>query len=392
MTRYLVFFFSFILALGNLTDLFLSGIVEILAVLIGTLIIFQKKHITSILKYSKQAFPLFLILLILFIANLFYGYTNNEYSEFNFKFFLIILIYILFSVFFENDPKAITSSLFFFSAGTAVLAILYFFNLLGSGIEVRNDRLLFLGENPNSLSVRVSLGVIVFIWLALNNKLHSSLLKKIFLLIPVPLMMAMIIASGSKGSFLLCVFSVLLLLLISNNLSKKTKIFSFVIVVLIFVLSYDVLLKSNLYERFLNSTLTTGRSDIWKQALGIFYDNPFGVGEGGYFKEIRLRTGESIDTHNLFIYLLVSGGFISFFLFSFFYFKLLKKSIQAFKTNREPIFFIIWISMFFIMSKTGGVLSYLIMWFFLTMINAQTIRTKEKKYSQIMISNFVINE
>jgi len=372
MARNLVIFFSFILALGNLVDLFGAGILEILAIIVGFLIIIERKNQKNILKYGKQAFPLFIILVILFFANVFYGYTGIDDQFLNLKFLLAIVIYILLSAFFENDKKGMLLSLLLFSIGTAILSILYFFDLLQGGLELRKDRLIFLGENPNSLSIRISLGVFLLIWMSLKN-IFNSIFKRILLLIPVPFMIALIVASGSKGSFVLCILSVLMLIFISKNISKKYKyiFISFLFIFLVF--SLDFLLKSNLYERFAESELTTGRLDIWKEAMDIFYSNPFGVGENGYKQEIKFRIGESLDTHNVFIYLLVTGGLISLVLFIYFYLKILQKSIISYKISREPVFIIIWISMFIIMSKTGGVLTYLIMWYFLAVINSYKV-------------------
>ncbi|PRP66923.1 O-antigen ligase family protein [Nonlabens agnitus] len=380
MTKFCVFLLSLILALGNLTDLLVSYLLEVIMVLVSFIILFQKKYHPSILIHCKQALPLFLILFILFVASVSYGAIVNEsVSLFNVNFFLVILIYIILSAFFNINKDAIPLSLIFFSVGTAILSFLYFFDILATGLEVRNDRLLFLGENPNSLSVRIALGVVIFIWVTWRNILEYNRFKRFCFLIPVPFMIALIIASGSKGSFLLCIISIVILLIVSKNISSKTKIITFLILPIVLIPFYKLFIESSLYDRFLNSSLTTGRSEIWEQALNIFYENPLGVGEGGYFREIREATGDSIDTHNLFIYLLATGGFISFILFVFFYYKLLVKAYLSFKNSSEPIFLIIWISMFFVMNKTGGVISYLVMWFFLAMINSRFMFIGEKK-------------
>jgi O-antigen ligase len=361
--------FSMLLAIGNLSDLFGSLFLEVVTILVGISILFKKENHRNILKYCEQALPLFLILFILFIASVFYGYTGFDGKAFNFKFLLAILVYVLLSAFFENDMKSMLLALLFFSIGAALLSVLYSFNLLAEGLLIRNGRLIFLGENPNSLSVRISLSVFILVWLALNNPFHINRFKRLIFLAPTPFMLALIIASGSKGSFVLCLLSVFGLLFISKNITKKIKFVLILIFVISAFLSLDFLLTSNLYLRFLESEFTSGRTDIWVEALEIFYSNPFGVGEDGYFQEIQKLTGTSIDTHNLFVYLLVTGGFISLALFIYFYFTLLKKAVKSYKINREPLFFVIWISMFLVLNKTGGVLTYLVMWFFLAMIN-----------------------
>lgn len=74
-----------------------------------------------------------------------------------------------------------------------------------------------------------------------------------------------------------------------------------------------------MYERFNNSDLDGGRLAIWANNLEIFYNNPLGVGEIGYTLESFEHFGMTSDTHNLFLYMLVTGGFIVFILFIFFY-------------------------------------------------------------------------
>src|SRR5690606_4066641 len=272
-------------------------------------------------------------------------------------------------------PRDVAFSLIFFGIGAGLLSILYGLGFFGTeAYEIRNDRLNLLGENPNSLSVRVSLGILFLVWGSVENVLNLNRFFRVILLIPVPFMFNLILASGSKGSFLLCIASIALYILLLKNISKYVKFGVIISGVVAFLFALSLFFESSLYERFLTSDFTSGRSDIWDAAMNIFLENPLGIGEVGYKVEILRRLGVIIDTHNLFVYLLVTGGIIALILFLYFMTKIFIKNIRRYKYDKNIIFLLIFFSMVFVMSKTGGVLSYLIMWYFLACINGPSIK------------------
>lgn len=375
MIRILVILISLLLSLGLFADKYLPFIKEITLVGLFLYVLFTPSYYPILRDKIKEAIPLFVIFLILLFLGAFLPYYIQEDSAINIKFLVAIIFFVIFSTFFSIHPKYIQTSLVAFGIGAGILSVLFTLGIFGeSAYEIRNDRLILLGENPNSLSVRIGLGILFLAWGAVENGLKLSKFYPFLLLLPIPFMYNLILASGSKGSFLLCVGSVALYILLLKNVSKTTKsiIVFFAFIILSFALIFFV--ESTLYERLLGSSLTSGRSDIWNVALQIFTDHPLGVGEGGYKQEIYKRIGIFIDAHNLFIYLLVTGGFLALLLFVYFLYNIFIKNIRQYKTNKNIIYLLIFFSMIFVMGKTGGVLTYLILWYFLACINGSQLK------------------
>lgn len=379
MLKILIIMLSLLLSLGLFADKYLPFMKEVVICVLFLYTLTNPKNIPILLRKLKEALPLLCIFLVLFFIGAILPYYLEGESVFNMKFLISILFFAVLSSFFSVHPKYIQTSLITFGIGAGILSMFFALGVFGeSAYEIRNNRLFLLGENPNSLSVRISLGVLFLIWGAIENGLKLSTIQRILLLVPVPFMFNLIIASGSKGSFLLCVASVGIYVLLLQNVPRLIKriVVLFAIIILFFALS--IFFQSTLYERFLTSELTSGRSNIWEAAMDIFTEYPFGVGEIGYKTEIGQRLGRVIDTHNLFVYLLVTGGFLAFSLFAYFLCRIFIKNLDYYKTNKNIIYLIIFFSMIFVMSKTGGVLSYLIMWYFLACINGLSIKEEKK--------------
>lgn len=380
MPKFLIIALSTLLALGLFSEKYLPFVKELLIGVIFIYVLSSSKNLHVLNKKIKTAVPLLLIFLIFLILGALLPYHIDGYSVINFKFLTAILFFIFLSTFFSIYPKLISTSLISFGIGVGILSILFAFNILGeSSFDIRNDRLFFLGENPNSLSVRVSLGILFLIWGIIENGLKLSKIFRFSLCLLIPFMFNLLLVSGSKGSFILCVLSVIIYIVLLKNISKRVKKIVVFIASIVSVFVFFMFLDSALYGRFLSADITSGRTDIWGSAYDIFANNPFGVGEIGYNVEINRREGKMIDTHNLFLYLAVAGGLFSLILFIYFLAVLLVKNIKQYKKDRNIINLIIFFSMVFIMSKTGGVISYLIMWYFLACINVSLTRRDSYK-------------
>lgn len=371
MARVLIIILSLLLASGLFADKFLPYLKELTIALVVLHTFFSVNFSKILLPKIRSGVPLFSILIILLLLGLFKVYYIEEGSVFNVKFLLSIFLFVFLSAFFEDNKDLIHNSYLYFGVGAAILTMGYYTGLFGDEVyEIRNDRLILLGENPNSLSVRISLGVLFLIAAVIENSLKLSRVIRIALIVPIPFMFGLIVASGSKGSFILCLGSIFIYILFMKNISKRTKNMIKLISLLALIPLLIYLADSSLIERFYSaSSITSGRGEIWKAAIDIFSINPFGVGEIGYKVEIERMLGRVIDTHNLFIYLLVTGGFVSLILFIYYLLNLLKLNIHNYKLAKNIMPLIIFFSMIFVMGKTGGVLTYLVMWYFLATIN-----------------------
>jgi len=150
---------------------------------------------------------------------------------------------------------------------------------------------------------------------------------------------------------------------------KKSVVIGIFLLCLLFFFK-NFMPSTKLFERFVKSNNVLGvRQDIWANALSIWSEQPFGVGEKGYLDEMVRRYSMTWDTHNLFIYILVTGGIQSLILFFIYILILLKKAYKNLKDG-STFPFIAFIVILLIAAKTGGVLTYLIMWYYFAVIDA----------------------
>jgi O-antigen ligase len=383
--RYIVLLLSFVMGLGRYDPVFGSeselNIGSILAVILILAVFFTTNVFQDIRYYKKELFLLFSVLLLLFFSSVFYGYAYYDKSVFNLKLFISIIFFWFLSYLFKNDPKLCLNSLLIFSISCTLLAVFSFFDLLGNSYEIRNGRALLFGENPNSTSARMAISILFMGYICLENPLNYGKYRFFLLLAFVPLFIT-ILQSGSRGSLLSLLLSSVLLVFFSK-IKKSTKLFIFFLFLLVISFAFNLLLQEEVMLERMSTLVEDGnigsRGKIWDLGLDIFYNNPIiGVGEPGYFDEIKNRYSEYIDTHNLFLYFLICGGFFTLFLFLWFLYLLLKNVFYNLKKGNSLIL-ILFIFIILVAFKTGGVLTYLIMWYMFSIIHSFDIEKLKNK-------------
>tara|TARA_R110000751_G_scaffold148623_2_gene253446 strand:+ start:7073 stop:8233 length:1161 start_codon:yes stop_codon:yes gene_type:complete len=364
--------FSFFLAFGSYDPLFSSAgnySLIIIFVLLFIFIFFLLCWEVIIVNFSISIFYLFIILYIFTFSSVAYGEANFDKEVFNYKFFVCILFFLTLTEYLKVNPKYIHYSLMMFSFGVIVFVLLLY-TFLSAGLELNNGRLLIFGENPNSTSSRFTIAFIYVIYLCFHNPFKWNLIRfnLLFLLLPV---LFMVVQSGSRGSLL----SLLACTGVIIYLSKARLLYKACISLMILLLTpffVDYLMENgNMYQRLVDSFVhggTAGRDVIWNAAIDIILENPLlGVGEAGYFDEVTAILGYPIDTHNLLLYIAACGGISSLILFLLFYFKLISIAFAKLKT-KDVIPFALLLNITLIALKTGGVLTYLIMWYVFSLV------------------------
>jgi len=363
-SNFFVYLFSFFLAFGKYDPFKTNGFYFDVIILCMIFCLALFTNVLSKFKiYESQLLILIYIGIIIFVAGVFYGEPI-----FNFKYFSAILIFWFLSYFFRNNPKTCIYSLLFFATSSSLIALLYTYGYFSDELIIKQGRLIIFEENPNSISSRMAISFIVLMCIIIENPLKFNRIRFIFIL-ALPSLFIFVVDTGSRGSFLGLILGTVLLAL----LAKIPKSYKFLISFCVFMISIssiNFMGGTSLFERFYDSDRLIGvREEIWSNAMQIFYDYPFGVGEIGYVSEMIERYSMEFDTHNLFIYFLVTGGFTSFLLFIYFLKKLFLKSIINFK-NGSSLTLIIFAFLIFLISKTGGVLTYLMLWYLFSIINS----------------------
>lgn len=371
--KHLVIVFSFFLGFGLYDPFGTNGLYfDLLTILSMLLIATQTKAIIKAKYFKKELLLLFAIGLVVFLADLFYGYSYAERWDTHIKYMAAIFIFWFFSFIFRENRKLALYSLLSFSISCAMIALIYSLGGFSNVSELSgNGRLIIFGENPNSVSTRMAISFVFISYLIINNPLQLGKLRY-FLLMFIPSLFSFVVLTGSRGSFLAMTGGLGLLVFLSNiKFSYKMTLGALSVMGIIFAMTFVE--DSSLLERFQQENVLASRTSIWSNALQVFYDNPLGVGHGGYLNEMQQRYNSWHDTHNLFIQILVVGGVFGLVFYFLFLYRLSQKALNKLK-QKQSLEMILLLFMIFIMAKTGGVITYLIMWYFLAFINGYDIK------------------
>lgn len=363
-----VLIFSFFLGLGLYDPFSSNGLVfDLLTIITLVIISFNTKVLSEGRIFKNQLIKLFALVLIFFFAEVIYGYTYTSGLTLNLKFISAIIIFWFFSHVFYKDDKLRMHSILFFAISCSVISLIYSIGGFQAVSEIRNGRLLIFGENPNSVSTRMALAFILLVYMIIDNPLKLGKFRFLFILL-LPSLFLFIIASGSRGSFLAMVLGIIILTMFSK-INKKIKLILVGLSSIFMIWVFSYIQNTALGDRFGADDVSAGRAEIWRNAITIFFDYPLGVGHGGYLQEMMNNFHSNRDTHNLFIYILICGGIFGFLLYMSFLKDLFLKALNSLK-RKNSLSIILFFFLFFIMAKTGGVLTYLILWYFLAVINS----------------------
>ena len=320
--KILLIIFSILLAFGKIDPIF-SVDSSIKTIDIVFIIFCGSFFLLKFNEFMKSIFSInFLILLSIFIlfsfAQIMNGYAELIKPLFNFKFLMCGLFFVLLNQYLKNNCLMVHYLLLVFSLSCFLYSLLVLF-VSPDLYQIIKGQMVVLDENPNSTSSRLAISTLYIIYFLLQNPLKWTS-KRFLLLISLPTLLSMIIMSGSRGS-LLAILIGSYLIFIFSNIGKLKKIILTVISFIGSVFLFNYLFNSDdlsgRWEKALDGD-TAGRTDIWESVLKIVIKNPLGVGETGYVENIINLSGVYIDTHNLFLYILVCGGYLSFLIFLIF--------------------------------------------------------------------------
>ncbi|MGP5101664.1 O-antigen ligase family protein [Psychrobacter celer] len=236
--------------------------------------------------------------------------------------------------------------------------------------QIHKGQLIVLDENPNSTSSRLVIAVTYVLYFIMRNPFNLGQLR-FFGLLLLPSLVSMIVLSGSRGSLLSMLLGAYVIFLLTDIGKIKKIVLTLIFFGFSLYLFKKILVSEELGSRW-EAALdgdTAGRTDVWSAVIDISYNNPLGVGETGYIEKINNLFGYHIDTHNLFLYVLVCGGYISLFLFSILWIRVLIKSLRVYLYSKDILPMVMFVSILFLVSKTGGVITFLLFWFVFALIN-----------------------
>lgn len=175
-------------------------------------------------------------------------------------------------------------------------------------------RVTALDYNPNTLGVFFALGAVALIGLRLNPVYKHWISKSVFLLLMVPVLIAMI-KTGCRTAVIICAVGVLVNLLSFSQLKQKAATWM-LIGMLALGMGYLVLNDAGMTARLDQSVATgsmAGREKIFPLALSMIREKPLlGWHPVEMWHQLALRIGghEERDAHNLYLHLLLEVGAI----------------------------------------------------------------------------------
>ena len=338
--------------------------------------VFQKNFNGDIFK--KYVAPLFFFILTGLIASAFNMVVLEEFQQaFNYRVVLLIVLMMVMAAQISSDPKLVNRVLYIYVASMLLVYVLF---IMGIGERYEQGRLLFFGENPNLFGMKA---VIAFLIVAAGALDRSFSPKRIFItiILGTPLVILALL-SVSRGAFL-SIFLGFAVLILFQNMAIVKKIFIIILgsIASVFFFLYALGNNEELQRRMMNSIEKgdTGRSHLWNGAVEAIYDNLFiGVGFTGVLAEMQRYTGRYMDTHNIFLYVLLATGLVGFLFFMKFLWNISHAQYRVYKITGKTVFLVIYVIMIFNMAKTGGAISKIIFWFLFAVLIAASITSKEE--------------
>lgn len=334
------------------------------------------------LKYmSYYIFPLLCYVISESIASLInLKYIQSFYDITSFKVLQLILFMILISNHLIEKPSLNLKILKIYVFSIALLSFLF---LMGIGIDTEytdlTSRLSLFGENPNAIGIKGAIALMIIFSLILEGKINLFY-KFIFSIFALGII-AMISGTASRGAFILVFLGGFITVLLQKS-TFKFKILTLLSASFLGVLLWQYFLSNKVLLERLTETAeegNTGRNDLWKAGMNIFYDNPvLGVGRSGFLKEMNIYYGAPMDTHNIFIALLATTGLIGFLFFIIFFLRIWKYAFYNYKYSNSILFLIILTILTVHMSKAGGILTQIFPWFIFSIVIGATRLSKQQ--------------
>lgn len=284
-----------------------------------------------------------------------------------------ILLFWLVSNDFIRHPKAIRFVFLFFILGVSVMGVLLQFGI-GAGVDVNvptgEDRITFFGANSNLIGNYAVIATMLCISLLFKQSMYFGR-KSMLLLFTFPGLILLIGASGSRGALVALLIGLFTFLLFYKTRTRR-KLLIWIVGGCLSIFLVQHVLQSDIMEERVSQSLDNGgsilggREEIWETAFEIFADRPLvGWGTSGYENQMLIRYHEYKDTHNMFLYLMVTGGIIGLFIMLLFLYGIWKRSYRSLKENSNNLPICLFIIYLIIAFKGGGFIHSKMPWLLL---------------------------
>lgn len=324
-------------------------------------------------------------LLLLFQSIL--NFSGGSTSVYSLSFLQNIGLVLLLANDLKNNPHLIKGIFISLIVGVFMMGTLVSFGIglgIEENVELGEHRLSFFGSNPNQVGNFAAIAAFIAVHMVLSKDNYFK--KRTWLLLfIIPSLVTLISFSGSRGAIVTIALGFLVLVLFKRG-NIRQKLVSIIIGLVGALFMYSRLLESAIIQRRIEDTASVssfgGRMDIWRNAVEIFYDYPlFGLGVPGFVKEMTFRMGEMFDTHNLFLYFMVTGGIVALCLFLGYVFSLFRKAVLYYKIKGDALLLAFFLIYLFLIFKSGGAINSKIIWILSAIVLGLGSSIHPKKFS-----------
>ena len=327
---------------------------------------FDKRQSFELRNINKPLLALFALWILLIVTSNINYSGRNSVTLFHFTFLQNIILFWLISNRVKINPKLIPKIFLSLILGVFTLGVLLNFGIgIETDVELGSTRLMFFGTNPNRVGDLSAIAIFIAFHMLTKRSIYFGKATWLILL-TVPILVNILILSGSRGALLVTLVGTVTLFFFQKVSVKKKIILSIVGFLFLFIL-FHMIQDSEIMSRRLEKTFSEHYIDdrglIWKHSFDIFLDNPFfGIGNTGYEKEISKKVGMYADTHNIFLFFMVSGGFFALMLYIIFLYFILKQAKKYYIDYNDILAFGILILYLFLASKSGGAINIKLHW------------------------------
>ncbi len=232
----------------------------------------------------------------------------------------------------RKEYLVIEKAMLFFALGTVALALFY---ILGIGVKYEAGRLSMFGDDQNYIAFRTSVGIIILVLAALQNRLKMNWYRYL-LLLPIPLMLKLMSETGSRGAFLTFAVTFLVGIFLFKTKDLWRKVVAIILGLAFFIIAGFQLLQSETMRNRLENSAETedtgGRTAIWNAIIPIIKENlVFGTGKTGYIYKSTIIYGEEVSPHNVILEILCYTGFVGLIIYFIFLYQIGINSYAIYK-------------------------------------------------------------
>jgi O-antigen ligase len=279
----------------------------------------------KILPYPSAALWWFVIYMVVYVLNGFWVAAELSLAEWTDDYYLGRLFTLVQTLLFFwiasnllKDANFVKSVLIAYVIASAIVALGIVLQVPGF-YEEMGERITTVGENPNAVALHMAIAVAIIISLYVN-KSFRHFTSKVFFLILIPTILAVLVSTGSRAG-MASALTACLIYLLPHWRSRRTMISITLGILAIVAVVYMVASnpasserwKTSYYERDL-----AGREEIYPAAVEMILERPILGWAGHYTYELTLRLAgfsphdrwTGTDPHNLYLHLLLEGGVV----------------------------------------------------------------------------------